>query len=132
MRRDSGVRNLYIEKFPKGVDPAGFLVLTDRESIFRLTERWTGSEKLLQLDCRQIKNEGMYQLLLKFIEDYAGGIEMVVQEPVPVTILSRFSVIQKGYTPAISGSIWHKLLVRVPSHLKERVGALLGLENNDN
>lgn len=103
----------------------GFSVLSNRESIMSFTERWADSNAPVRIDCRQVKD---HQLLLKFIEDYRGDIEMIVLEPVPSTILSRFSDIRKVYNPPASGSIWGKFLDRVPAHLKEKVGSVIGIK----
>lgn len=79
----------------------------------------------LGLDCRNLSDLS-FNLLLKFLEEYRGGVTMLANDPVPAPILSRFSNIQKFFTPRES-SIMELRLHSVPNSIREKVGALCGV-----
>ena len=124
-------RTLYLG-IPRGVDANTFTALSDKATLIAYCERWSGSDVALRMDCRGVADSSLYQYILRFIEGYEGSIELIAREPVPETILSRFTVVRKVFTPPESGSIWLKVLGEIPAHLRDKVGTLYGFEYADN
>ncbi len=123
-----GERVLYIDA-PVGVNANEFTLLSNKADVVAVTERYMDGITPVKLDCRGFKDATLYQYLLKFVESYRGDIWLVCMEPVPETILSRFTVFRKHYTPPKGGSIWLKVLGNVPHYMRDKVGALLGIED---
>ena len=124
-------RTLYLG-IPRGIDANAFTVLSDKATLVAYCERWSGSDVSLRMDCRGMADPSLYQYILRFIEGYEGSIELIAREPVPETILSRFTVVKKVFTPPESGSIWLKVLGEIPTHLRDKVSTLYGFEYADN
>lgn len=125
------VRTLYLG-IPRGIDANTFTVLSDKATLVAYCDRWSGSDTALRMDCRGIADPSLYQYILRFIEGYEGSIELIAREPVPETILSRFTVIKKAFTPPEKGSIWLKVLGEIPPYMRDKVGSLYGFEYADN
>lgn len=63
-------------------------------SLDELKEAYIDSKSLLSIDARQLSSNN-YTSLLKFVEEYRGDINLVLNEPVPTPILSRSLEIYK-------------------------------------
>jgi len=86
-------RELVIDFFPEGEERVWTRVTT-KEEIDELYQSVLFKEQppFLLLDCRDLSNQTH---LLKFLEEYKGGIKLLTKEPVPGTIISRFQDIEK-------------------------------------
>ena len=125
------MRTLYLG-IPRGVDANTFTVLSDKATLVAYCDRWSGSDIALRMDCRGIADPSLYQYILRFIEGYEGSIELIAREPVPETILSRFTEVKKAFTPPEKGSIWLKVLGEIPPYMRDKIGSLYGFEYADN
>lgn len=80
----------------------------------------------LYLDCRSLR-PAMFNTLLKFVEEYKGKIQLAALDPVPPPIISRFTMIKKGFEPK-GGSLLALKFRNVPRSIKGKVFALFGIE----
>jgi len=87
-------RKLYIDSFDVAIPE--LKVLNNIQDIHNIISEYSfNSEPVdLNLDVRNL-NEKTLTSMLKFIEEYKGSITMVINDPVPLTILSRFIEIKK-------------------------------------
>lgn len=82
----------------------------------------------LVLDCRTLPRRS-FNVLLKFIEEYESPITLIARDPVPGTILSRFTEIKKSFDVEAYQfrSVVELHLKFVRGKMKDRLNSLFGI-----
>jgi len=121
------MRILYIDGFPSG-KKKGYRYIGNKDDVSELYSElfYLKDPPELVLDCRFLQPR-MMTTLLKFIEEYKGPLKMMVTDPVPEPILSRFTQVEKY--PAKRGKDFLEVrLEKIPMSMRERINVLFGLE----
>lgn len=92
-------RVLFIDSF-KGFELQNLITLSSIAEVHSLVERYSFLEtpEVISLDLRVLNLKAVTSLL-KFIEEYQGDLYVVINDPVPLPVLSRFIEIHKSFTP---------------------------------
>lgn len=113
-----------------GVNPKDYVRLVTADDILGYIERYSGVQgAVLRIDARFLSDR-LFTRLLKLLEEHTGGIDMLVADPVPATVLSRFSVIKKRGV-ACAGTLADVRLRVLPNYLKEKIGILFDLKGTE-
>ena len=120
-------RVLHIDGVPAGLPIGEAITITKTWEINTLFERYffLAEHPNLLLDCRFLF-PSMYNQLLKFLEEYKGGITLLAVDPVPEPVLSRFIEIHKQFSPPMDSFISVRLRATSPA-LKPKLETLFGV-----
>lgn len=125
-------RVLYLDGIPSGEKLVNVVIVQDKEGIDSL---YSGYFCLLEpphltLDCRQL-HEHSFNTLLKFFEEYKGSLVLIARDPVPVPVLSRFTVVKKIFKPK-EGILMEIRLRNLPHSIRAKVYGLFGIVQDEN
>lgn len=95
-----------------------------------LEEASSLDEESLSLNLQKCST-GVFGGLLKFIEDYNGSIEVLANDPVPSTIISRFSRICVFQKTSPEETMVEILWRYKPTHLVNKLCELFGVTKKE-
>lgn len=120
------MKSLYIDGI-FGVDLRKCVRITNAAEIAGLYETYLGAEGVdLWLDCRFLDKK-YFTRLLKFFEEFAGSLFVLVTDPVPETVVSRFTDVKKMFKGDVGGSIAGVRLRSLPQYMKDKLSILFDL-----
>lgn len=125
-------RDLYIlDQMPEGLIKGEVTILTSRADVEMLYEKYysLANPPSLTIIAHAAPTSVLVQML-KFLEGYGGAVTMSAKDPVPETILSRFTRV-KCFPKTKDGSMIQLFLKRTPTSLKEKVCTLFGVSRTD-
>ena len=95
----SANRIIYIDFIPKGLVENQIIQVLNSKEVSNLYERYFNltAHPDLVLNSRRCYLF-IYNQLLKFLEDYKGGVTLLATDPVPLPVLSRFIEVKKDFT----------------------------------
>lgn len=130
-RRKVPHRVLYLDGVPKGEEFRAPRFLENRDQVNDLYEEVYSRQDPpdLCLDCRALR-PSIFTMLLKFFEEYRGGLRVLATDPVPVAVLSRFVVVKKEVM-VTEGSLVEVRLRGLSPQMKEKIGGLFGLHSRE-
>lgn len=122
-----GHRVLFLDGVPKGEEFRAPRFVQNREQIEALYEEVYSRQDPpdLCLDCRELRPV-VFSMLLKFFEEYRGGLKVLALDPVPSPVLSRFVTVKKEVMVR-DGSLVEVRLRGLSSLMREKIGGLFGL-----
>lgn len=124
-------RTLLIDGIPQGWSLVNPVIVQDRETIEEIyADYYALSEPpALTLDCRSLRT-GMFNMLLKFMEEFKGTLTVIANEPIPEPVMSRFSMVHKSYQPR-EGLLLEMKLREMSPIMREKINALFGLKTEE-